>query len=132
MFILAATLDIWPVLAYGGMVLVLVTGIVAMSFFLGTRHSASRRDQPYESGIHPTTSARVRYGISYYLIALFFLLFDVEVAILFAWAIVARKLGWPGYALAVLFIATLAVGLVYVWRLGGLRGFSAADQRREL
>lgn len=131
MFTFIATLNIWPVLTYGGMVIVLVVGMVVLSFFLGTRHSASGRNQPYESGIQPTESARVRYGISYYLIALFFLLFDVEVAIIFAWAVAARKLGWPGYGLAVLFIATLAVGLVYVWKLGGLTTFSAMNQRRE-
>ena len=122
-------LDVWPVLAYGGMVLLLVAGIIVLSYLLGERHAAPGRNQPYESGIQPTGSARVRYGIKYYLVALFFLLFDVEVAIIFAWAAAARKLGWPGYALAVLFVATLAVGLVYVWKLGGLDW--SADGRRE-
>ncbi|NLN79281.1 MAG: NAD(P)H-quinone oxidoreductase subunit 3 [Armatimonadetes bacterium] len=126
-----AAFDVWPVLVYGGLVLVLVAGMVALSFLLGTRHSAPGRNQPYESGIQPTGSARVRYGISYYLIALFFLLFDVEVAILFAWAVSAQELGWPGYGLAVLFIATLAVGLVYIWKLGGLDWFSDPGRRRE-
>lgn len=127
----AKLLDVWPVLAYGGMVLILVAGIIALSHFLGERHRAPGRNQPYESGIQPTGSAHVRYGINYYLVALFFLLFDVEAAIIFAWAVAARKLGWPGYALAVLFISTLAVGLVYVWKLGGLDWSSRSRERRE-
>lgn len=128
---LTTALDVWPALAYGGLVVVLVVGIIVLSYFLGERHSAPGRNQPYESGIQPTGSAHVRYGIRYYLVALFFLLFDVEVAIIFAWAVAARKLGWPGYALAVLFIATLAVGLVYVWKLGGLDWSSRSHERRE-
>lgn len=123
--------DIWPVLIYGGLVLLLVVGMIALSYVLGERHRALRRDQPYESGIEPTGSGRLRYGIRYYLVALFFLLFDVEAAIIFGWAVAARQLGWPGYILAVLFIATLAVGLVYVWKLGGLdwsRDVSGRDE----
>ena len=126
----AVGLDVWPVLVYGGLVLLLVAGMIGLSFFLGERHHASRRDQPYESGIQPTGSARLRYGIRYYLVALFFLLFDVEAAIIFGWAVAARQLGWPGYILAVLFIATLAIGLVYVWKLGGL-DWSADVRRRD-
>lgn len=114
------TLVVWPVLVYGGLVLVLVTGIIVLSWLLGERHNTPARNQPYESGIQPTGSARLRYGVRYYLVALSFLLFDVEVAVVFAWAVVARKLGWMGYTLAMLFVATLAVGLVYVWKLGGL------------
>ena len=124
-------LDVWPVLVYGGLVLLLVAGMIVLSHFLGERHHAPGRNQPYESGIQPTGSARVRYGIKYYLVALFFLLFDVEAAIIFAWAVAARQLGWSGYILAVLFIATLAVGLVYVWKLGGLDWSPDAKQRRE-
>lgn len=112
--------DVWPILVYGGLVLLLVAGMIALSYVLGERHRAPGRDDPYESGIDPTGSARLRYGIRYYLVALFFLLFDVEAAIVFAWAVAARSLGWSGYAVAVLFIATLVVGLAYVWKLGGL------------
>lgn len=124
-------LDVWPVLAYGGLVLLLVVGMIVLSHFLGTRHHAPGRNQPYESGMQPTGSARVRYGIKYYLVALFFLLFDVEAAIIFGWVVAARKLGWSGYFLAVLFIATLAVGLVYAWKLGGLDWSPNANRRRE-
>lgn len=111
---------IWPVLVYGAMVIALVAAIVSVSHFLGERHRAPGRDRPYESGIEPTGSARVRYGARYYLVGVFFILFDVEAAILFTWAVAFREVGWAGYAAATLFIVTLAVGLVYVWKLGGL------------
>ena len=100
--------------------MLLLAGMIALSYVLGERHAAPARNKPYESGIVPTGSARVRYGLRYYLVALFFLLFDVEAAIVFAWAVAARQLGWFGYIVAVLFIVTLVEGLVYAWKLGGL------------
>ena len=115
---------IWPVLVYGGLVLLIVLGIVAISYVLGERHNPPGRNQPYESGIQPTGSARLRYGVRYYLVAVFFILFDIEAVIVFAWAIVFRELGWPGYMAAALFIITLFLGLVYVWKLGGLSWYS--------
>ncbi len=119
---------IWPVLVYGGMVVLLVAAIVAVSYVLGERHSQPGRNEPYESGIKPTGSASVRYGARYYLVGVFFLIFDVEAAMLFAWAIAFRELGWVGYIGAALFIATLAVGLVFIWKLGGLDWY---PRRRE-
>lgn len=111
---------IWPIVVYGVLVFVLVAGMVALSYLLGQRHRAPARGEPYESGIEPTGSARLRYGIGYYLVGLFFILFDVEAAFLLAWAVAFRELGWPGYIEAALFIITLAAGLVYIWKLGGL------------
>jgi len=107
-------------MVYGGLVLLLVGGMIVLSYFLGERHHAPARNVPYESGIRPTGSARLRYGIRYYLVGLFFILFDVEAAIVFAWAVVFRRVGWTGYVEVLLFIATLAAGLLYVWKLGGL------------
>lgn len=118
---------VWPVLVYGALVAALVAMIILVSHFLGERHRAPGRDVPYESGIQPTGSARVRYGMRYYLVGLFFILFDVEAAILFAWAVAFYQLGWAGYVGATLFIATLLVGLVFVWRLGGLDWYKGRD-----
>ena len=113
-------LMIWPVIIYGGLVVLLVGFIVAASYLIGPRHNTPGRNIPYESGIDPTGSARVRYGVRYYLVAIFFLLFDIEAAIIFAWAIALYELGWQGYIVAVLFVITLLLGLIYVWKLGGL------------
>jgi len=111
---------IWPIIVYGGMAVFLVAAMVILSHLLGERHRAVARNEPYESGIPPTGSARLRYGAKYYLVGIFFMLFDVEVAILLAWAVAFYELGWAGYAAASLFIATLALGLVYIWKLGAL------------
>ena len=120
---------IWPVLAYGVMVAALVTAIIVVSHFLGERHNPPERNEPYESGIRPTGSARLRYGARYYLVGVFFILFDVEAAILFAWAVAFRELGWAGFIGAGLFIVTLAVGLAYIWKLGGLDWYRDGGDR---
>jgi NADH-quinone oxidoreductase subunit A len=115
-----AAYPIWPFFLYGALVVAVVGGILLLSHFLGERHRAPGRDIPYESGITPTGSARLRYGIHFYTVAIFFILFDVEAIFLFAWAVAMRELGWLGYVEIVLFIAVLFLGLVYIWRLGGL------------
>ncbi len=111
---------LWPFLFYAGLVVVAVTGILVLSWLLGQRHRGPGRNVPYESGIVPTGSARLRYGVHFYPVAIFFILFDVEAVFLYAWAIAARELGWPGYIEVVLFIVVLFAGLVYIWRAGGL------------
>jgi NADH-quinone oxidoreductase subunit A len=100
-----------------------------LSYFLGERHQQPGRNIPYESGVQPTGSARLRYGAHFYLVAIFFILFDIEAVIVFAWAVAFRELGWPGYLSAALFIVTLALGLIYIWKEGGLDWNRPASQR---
>jgi NADH-quinone oxidoreductase subunit A len=122
---------LWPVIVYGGIVVLLVVAMLVLSYLLGQRHTAPGRDIPYESGIEPTGSARVRFGARYYLVGVFFLLFDVEAAIIYGWAVAFRKLGWPGYMEAALFIVVLLLGLAYIWKLGGLDWYrKPTDDRR--
>lgn len=125
--------NLWALAVYGALVALLVTAMIALSHFLGEKHGGRACNQAYESGIDPTGSARLRYGARYYLVGIFFILFDVEVAILFPWAVVLREVGWTGYLEAALFILTLAVGLIYVWRLGGLDWYphSSNESREE-
>ncbi|MBI2876576.1 MAG: NADH-quinone oxidoreductase subunit A [Candidatus Tectomicrobia bacterium] len=111
---------IWPFALYGGLVLLLVGAILLSSYLVGERHHQPNRDIPYESGALPTGYARFRYRAHYYLVGIFFILFDIEAVILFAWAVAFRELGWPGYLSATLFIVTLALGLAYVWKEKGL------------
>ena len=111
---------VWPFLLYGALVVTAAVGLLLLSHLLGQRHHARGRDLPFESGVDPTGSARLRYGMHFYTVGIFFILFDVEVVFLYAWAVAFRELGWPGYLEAVLFIGVLFLGLVYVWRLGGL------------
>src|SRR5215469_10726680 len=110
----------WSLLVYFVFVLILVTAVIAVSYLLGQRHSEPATDQPYEGGIVSDGSARVRFSIRYSLVAMFFVVFDLEAVFLFAWAAAARELGWPGYWAIVLFVVTLAAALVYIWRVGAL------------
>ena len=121
---------LWPLLAYGGLVLGLAAALLVVSRLLGQQHSARSRDLPYESGMNPTGSARLRYGVHFYAVGIFFILFDVEVVFLYAWAVAFRELGWPGYVEAVLFVVTLFLGLIYVWKWGGLDWSPSRRRRR--
>lgn len=111
---------LWPFAFYAALVAGAVAAILLVSHLLGERHRAPGRDLPYESGITPTGSARLRYGLHFYAVGIFFILFDVEAVFLYAWAVAFRELGWAGYLEAALFILVLFLGLVYIWKLGAL------------
>jgi NADH-quinone oxidoreductase subunit A len=101
-------------------VAVLVTVMLALSFILGERHREKQTAEPYESGIVSTGTARVRFDIKFYLIAMFFVIFDLEAVFIYAWAVSIRETGWTGYLEMLLFIVILAAALAYLWRLGAL------------
>ena len=102
----------------------MVTAVIGLLLFiaswLGEKKPNTEKLRPYESGIIPTGSARLRYPVPFYLVAIFFLLFDVEAAYIFSWAIAWEKLGWAGWLRISFFIAVLILALVYVWKKGGL------------
>jgi len=110
----------WPLLAYFALVLVLVTATLVVSYLLGPRHSEPATGDPYEGGIVSEGSARVRFSVRYYLIAAFFVVFDLEAVFLFAWAGAVRELGWPGYCEVLGFVAVLVATLIYLWKIGAL------------
>lgn len=112
--------SLWPLGIYSLIVVGLVAAILGLSTLTGPRHAARRRDLPYESGMPATGDARIRFPVAFYLIAIDFLIFDIEAAILFGWAGVAREVGWSGFLAAAVFILILLVGLVWVWAKGGL------------
>lgn len=111
---------LWPLGVYVAAVLGLVALIVILSHFLGQRHMDRATGEPFESGIEPTGSARLPFDVKYYLVAMFFVVFDLEAALILAWAVAARELGWAGYLEVVVFVLVLLAGLVYLWRLGAL------------
>jgi len=111
---------LWPLLVYAILVLVVAGGMLVLSHLLGERRDRGETAAPYESGILPTGSARMRFGVKFYMVALFFVIFDLEAAFLLTWAIAFRELGWAGYVEALVFIAILLVALVYLWRVGAL------------
>ncbi len=111
---------LWPLVVYFLAVLFLVTAILVVSYLLGQRHEEPTTGQVYESGVPPTGSARLRFPIDFYLVAMFFVIFDVESIFIFAWAIAWRDLGWAGYIEVLIFIGILLAALVYLWRIGAL------------
>ncbi|MCO6442279.1 MAG: NADH-quinone oxidoreductase subunit A [Nitrococcus mobilis] len=109
-----------PLLLYALAVFGLVAGLLAVSYLLGERRSGRGRNEPFESGITPVGYGRFRISVYYYVIAMFFVIFDVEAVFIFAWAVAFRDLGWPGYAGLVVFVAILLAALFYEWRIGAL------------
>lgn len=110
----------WPFFVYATAVILLIAAMLGLSYILGERHRAPARSQPYESGIPPTDSARLRLSAKFYLVAMFFVIFDLEAVFIVAWAIGLIELGWAGYIEITIFIGILLAALVYVWRLGAL------------
>jgi len=88
---------------------------------VGVRPKPEGKLDAYESGEIPIGDVNIRFNVNYYIFALLFLLFDVEAALLFPWAVAYDRLGWLGFFEAVIFIAILAMGLVYAWRRGVLK-----------
>src|SRR5246500_4378673 len=113
-------MHLWPLAVYAGIVGFLVVAMLGLSYVLGQRHQDRATGSPYESGIVSTGSARVRFHARFYLVAMFFVIFDLEAVFIFAWAIAARETGWKGYAEVSLFIAILLAALAYLWRVGAL------------
>ena len=111
---------IWPLIVYFLIVVGLLAMLMALSYVLGERHTASAANAPFESGIVGVDDARLRLSAQFYLIAVFFVIFDVEAAFLYAWAVAFRDVGWAGYVEAAVFIAILAAALAYLWQLGAL------------
>lgn len=110
----------WPFGVYFALVLLLVAGLLVVSYLLGQRHSERATGSPYEGGILSEGSARVRLPAKFYLMAMFFVIFDLEAVFLFAWGVAARSLGWPAFWEALVFIGILLAALLYLWRMGAL------------
>jgi len=101
---------LWPFVVYFAAVLALVASMLGLSSLLGQRHQDRDTDAPYEAGVAPTESARLRFAASFYLVALFFVIFDLEAVFLFAWAVAARALGWRGYVGMLIFYGRAGSG----------------------
>lgn len=111
---------IFSLVLYMVVVLALTGVLLFLSHWLGQRRPGEEKLRPYESGIIPTGPARLRYPVPFFMVAIFFLIFDLEGAFIFSWAIAARSLGWTGWLQIAFFILVLIGGLVYVWAKGGL------------
>src|SRR5512135_3240972 len=111
---------LWPLIVYFMAVVLLAAVMIGLSYFLGQRHRERATGLPYESGVASTGTARIRFDIKFYLVAMFFVIFDVEAVFIFAWAVALREAGWRGYMEILIFIGVLLAALVYLWRIGAL------------
>ena len=104
-------------LAFGAVPLVLGGGL---SRLLGVHRPDSEKLSPYECGFEAFEDARMKFDVRYYLIAILFILFDLEIAFLFPWAVVLQEIGFFGFMAMLLFLAILVVGFIYEWMKGAL------------
>lgn len=95
-------------------------GSVILSGLFGPRRPSPEKEAPYECGMPPVGDARERQSVKFYLVAMIFLLFDIEVAFLYPWALSLRDLGWTGLVQIVVFFLILLAGYAYVWKKGAL------------
>jgi NADH-quinone oxidoreductase subunit A len=111
---------IWPFLVFAGIVMVLVLAILGLSYLLGQHHKDRATGEAYESGVLSTGSARLRFPSQFYLVAMLFVIFDIETVFVISWAIAFGELGWAGFIGVSVFIFILLIVLIYEWRNGAL------------
>jgi NADH-quinone oxidoreductase subunit A len=105
---------------YAAVVFALIGVLLFLTRWLGEKKPTLEKQRPYECGIIPTGSAQFAYPVPFYLVAIFFLIFDVEAAFIFAWAVAFQELGWTGWFEISFFIIILMLSLFYIWKKGGL------------
>lgn len=105
---------------YAAAIFILIAAMLVASHFLGGTRTGRAMREPFESGIVPVGQARSRLPVQYYVVAMFFVIFDMEAAFVFAWAVVVRPAGWNGYLTMLVFLGVLLAAFVYLWRVGAL------------
>lgn len=125
----AQTTSLWPLVVYFLASVAIVSGMILLSYVLGQRHRGRATGEPYESGMVATGPAHVRFDVKFYLVAMFFVIFDIEAVFIFAWSIAIREAGWAGYVEILVFIAIMVCALVYLWRIGALEWGSRKMKR---
>lgn len=111
---------LWPFLVYGIAVVAMAGIMLALSHFMGERHKERQTQEPFESGVKSTGNARKRFPVHFYMVAMFFVIFDIEVVFVLSWAISLKETGWAGYLGMLTFVVDLVAVLIYVWRVGAL------------
>ena len=119
---IAESVNLTPIIIYFAAVIFVVAVMMGGSYVLGQRRRDPATDEQFESGIVPAgdTNAQLRFSVDFYLVAIFFVIFDLEAVFIFGWAIAFRESGWPGFIEIVIFISVLVAGLVYLWLIGAL------------
>lgn len=115
---------------YVGIAVFLIGLLMLLAWGLGQRTSSVTKQEPYESGIFPTGQAKLSTPVPFYLVAIFFIVFDIEMIFVVSWAIAYDRLGWAGFAQVTFFILILFVGLIHLWKTGGLDWGPHPDRKR--
>jgi len=110
----------FPVLVQGLLALVIATALIVISYVFGKKVRNRVKDMPYESGIVPTGDARGRFSVKFYLVAMLFIVFDIEAIFLYPWAVVYRDLKWLGFIEMLVFVVLILSGFFYIWKKGAL------------
>jgi NADH-quinone oxidoreductase subunit A len=110
-----------PILILFGITAVNAVGMVVASQLLSTRRPTPAKSAPYESGMLPIGGTRERFSVKFYMVAILFIVFDLEVVFLIPWAVAMRELGWGGFLAASIFLVVLTLGLVYEWKKGAMQ-----------
>ncbi len=118
--LLVQNITFWPFIVFSFVVIFLIGIMIGLSYVLGERHNEKTTDDPYESGIPVTGDARLRFSSGFYIIAMFFVIFDLDAAFIMLWAVSFRELGIAGYIGILIFIGLLVVLLVYELSIGAL------------
>jgi len=113
--------ELWPLAAYFIILVVMLAGMMLLSYFLGPKTRTKAKHLPYESGIISINDNKTRFGSHFFLYAIFFVIFDLETIFLFAWVIAFDDVGMAGFIEASIFIAVLLAALIYLIRIGALQ-----------
>ena len=116
----ALTAHDWSLVAFVIGVVFLCVFMLTVPQLLGGRTKGRAKNEPFESGVVGVGVARMRLSAKFYLVGMFFVIFDVEALFLYAWAVSVRESGWMGFIEMTVFILVLLAGLIYIWRIGGL------------
>jgi len=109
-----------PVLIFVIISLAIAVIVIALGYVLGTHRPDSEKLSPYECGFESFEDARMKFDVRYYLVAILFIIFDLEIAFLFPWAIVLDQIGLFGFASMAVFLGILVIGFIYEWKKGAL------------
>jgi NADH-quinone oxidoreductase subunit A len=109
-----------PLLLLFGVSLATAVGMVVLTHILNPARPTAQKAMPYESGMIPLGDTRARFSVKFYMVAISFIVFDLEAIFLIPWAVRMRELGWGPFLAMAIFVVVLAVGLLYEWKKGGL------------
>lgn len=122
----------FPVVVQALVAMALAAGLLSASFVLGKRVRNRVKDIPYESGITPTGDARHRFSVKFYLVAMLFILFDIEAIFLYPWVVVYRELKMFAFVEMLVFVILTLSGFFYIWKKGALDWAEPDRSRRKL